>query len=83
MLGSPQVYRERNFVFNMFFNEGNEPPHVHVFRAGCKAKFWLSPVEEVWSHGFNSAELHWIVEQLRNHHNLFMERWNDLKARQR
>ena len=40
-----------------FSDEGHEPPHVHVERAGAKAKFWLSPATVAHSRGFAAHEL--------------------------
>lgn len=83
MLGSPQVYRERNYSFRMYFNEGHEPPHVHVVRGDAAAKFWLTPVAPVWNRGFHRGELRWILGQLTERRNFFMEQWNAVQARTR
>ncbi|MBX3094826.1 MAG: DUF4160 domain-containing protein [Cryobacterium sp.] len=34
--------------------ENREPPHVHVERGNCTAKFWLSPVRLSSNKGFRS-----------------------------
>ena len=31
-------------AFYFFSNEGHEPPHMHVDKAGRSCKFWLTPV---------------------------------------
>ena len=74
--GLPQVYRERSFSFRMYFNEGNEAPHVHVVHAGNMAKFWLSPVALCTNRGFSPAELRWIQATLAARSAFFMEQWH-------
>lgn len=32
------------YRFYFYSHESNEPPHVHVDREGCTAKFWLEKV---------------------------------------
>ena len=38
----PEVFREFGFVFFFYANEGQEPMHIHVRKAGGFAKFWWS-----------------------------------------
>lgn len=35
------------YKFSFYSNEGNEPPHIHVKKAGSEAKFWLTPHVEL------------------------------------
>ena len=53
----PTVLRDRPDRF--FFDSGDrdEPPHVHVERDDCEAKFWLDPVRLERSRGFAGREL--------------------------
>jgi hypothetical protein len=39
----PEVFREFGFVF--YANEGAEPMHIHVRKAGGFAKYWIEPIE--------------------------------------
>jgi hypothetical protein len=32
------------YRFFFYSSDGREPPHVHVQRDSCTAKFWLTPV---------------------------------------
>ena len=41
----PEVFRELGFVFFFYSNEGNEPMHIHVRKAGGFAKYWMEPIE--------------------------------------
>ena len=40
----PTVLRWAGYRFDFFSNEGYEPPHIHVDKAGNSVKFWLVPV---------------------------------------
>ena len=53
----PEVFREQGFVFSFYSNEGNEPLHIHVRRAGGFAKFWLEPLSLDYSQSLNPREL--------------------------
>jgi len=37
----PTIARIDGFRFYFYSHEPNEPPHVHVDRAGASAKVWL------------------------------------------
>lgn len=41
----PKVFEWNGYRFHFYANEGDprEPAHIHVARAGAKAKFWLRP----------------------------------------
>ncbi|WP_091179851.1 DUF4160 domain-containing protein [Paramicrobacterium humi] len=49
--------RRQGFRFFFYSNEGAEPPHVHVARDRCEAKYWLAPVEVARNRGFAPHEL--------------------------
>ena len=36
-----EVFRTEGYVFYFYSNEGQEPMHIHVRRAGGFAKFWI------------------------------------------
>ncbi len=48
-----EVFRKFGFVFFFYSNEGQEPVHIHVRKAGGFAKFWIDPVELDFSQGMN------------------------------
>ncbi len=56
---------------------GGEPPHIHVAKAGCDAKFWLSPVRLAVNHGFRPHDLREIAEIAENNETLILEKWNE------
>jgi hypothetical protein len=59
----PEIFRALGFVFFFYSNEGSEPIHVHVRKAGGFAKYWIEPVELEFSQGMKISDLK-IAEQL-------------------
>jgi hypothetical protein len=59
----PEVFRELGFIFFFYANEGSEPMHVHVRKAGGFAKYWMEPVELEFSQGMKVNDLR-VAEKL-------------------
>ena len=72
----PTVLRSGPFRFFFYAGDGGEPPHVHVERDDCEAKFWLDPVRLERSHGFNRKDIN-RVQGLVEHHQQLLEGWNE------
>ncbi|MFZ5794681.1 MAG: DUF4160 domain-containing protein [Pseudomonadota bacterium] len=56
----PVIFRHNGYRFFFYSNEGDqlEPLHVHVFKDGAEAKFWLQPdVNVAYNSGFNARAL--------------------------
>lgn len=53
----PEIFRIEGYVFSFYSNEGNEPVHVHVRKAGGFAKFWVEPISLEYSQGMSPREL--------------------------
>jgi hypothetical protein len=68
----PVIFRHNGYRFFFYSNEGDppEPPHVHVYKDGAEAKYWLRPeVLLAYNAGHNArvlAMLNRIVEQRRD-----------------
>lgn len=73
----PTVLRVRGYRIGFYSSEPDEPPHVHVQKTGCEAKFWLAPVQLSWNKGFREAELREIVKILEAHEAELLEAWNE------
>lgn len=56
----PTVLRDGPYRFFFYSGDRDEPPHVHVERDDCEAKFWLDPVRLERSRGFSRKEIHGI-----------------------
>jgi hypothetical protein len=47
----PTVFYFNGYRFFFFSNENDEPIHIHVEKGEGSAKYWLDPIEEVYSYG--------------------------------
>jgi hypothetical protein len=73
----PTVLRVRGFRIGFFSADWDEPPHVHVTKAGCTAKFWLEPVQLAGNFGFTRHDLGEIDGIVREHQRNLLSRWHD------
>ena len=73
----PTIFRREGFRFYFFSNEGTEPRHVHVDRAGATAKLWLRPVVVARAVGFNGAELRALVALVDERQAEFERAWDE------
>ena len=79
----PKVFEWNGYRFHFFANEGDprEPVHIHVSRAGAKAKFWLFPeVSVAYNRGFPPHVLSGLVTLIENRRSLIESAWNDYFA---
>lgn len=73
----PTVLRLGPYRFFFYSNEGLEPPHIHVERGSCHAKFWLETVALARSQSFPARELRRLEGIVGEHRERFLEAWND------
>jgi hypothetical protein len=73
----PTVLRVGPFRFFFYAGDGGEPPHVHVERDDCEAKFWLDPVRLERSHGFSRQEIRRVRDLIEEHQLQLLESWNE------
>jgi hypothetical protein len=73
----PTVLRLRGFVFYFYSHEPNEPPHVHVDKAGASAKFWLNPVGLARNVGFSPVELRRVQRMVESNQAVLQEKWDE------
>jgi len=74
----PEVFRKLGFVFFFYANEGQEPLHVHVRKAGGFAKFWVEPVELDFAQGFKIQDLNKAEELILENLELIKSKWNEV-----
>jgi hypothetical protein len=67
-----------NGPYRFFFYEGDreEPPHIHVERENCEAKFWLEPVRLEKSFGFGRKEVVKIEKLVEIKREELLRRWH-------
>ncbi len=73
----PTVLKVGPFRFFFYAGDGGEPPHVHVERDDCEAKFWLDPIRFERSRGFRRSELRAIRALIEQHQKTLLESWNE------
>ncbi|HEX9669166.1 MAG TPA: DUF4160 domain-containing protein [Thermoanaerobaculia bacterium] len=69
--------RIAGYKFRFYSSDVTEPPHVHVFRGGARAKVWLLPVALAWNRGYGPAELNRVMKLTQWHQSALLEAWND------
>lgn len=73
----PTILRENEYRFYWYSNEGaNKRAHIHVERAGSKAKFWLNPPGLAANKRFIERELNEIKQIIINNTELIENEWN-------
>lgn len=72
----PTVLRWRGYRFYLFSNEGNEPPHIHIDKAGNTVKYWLEPVRLARNIGFSERSLRELEEKVQAERTAFLEAWH-------
>ena len=73
----PTVLRSGPYRIYFYSHEPNEPPHVHVDRDDCTAKFWLRPVALAANLGFSARELTRIERLVADHQQALKDAWYD------
>lgn len=73
----PTILRHGPYRFYFYSHDSAEPPHVHVDRDACSAKFWLEPVRLAGNLSFRSHELRHLERIVRDGQARLLEAWND------
>jgi len=74
----PEVFRQLGFVFFFYANEGDEPMHIHVRKAGGFAKYWIEPIELEFSQGMKVNDLKTAGKLIKAHVELIKTKWNEV-----
>jgi hypothetical protein len=72
----PTVLKSGPYRFYFHSHEPNEPPHIHVDRDPCSAKYWLLPVQLARNVGFAAHELRHIERLVSEHQDELLEAWH-------
>jgi len=73
----PTVLQSGPYRFFFYAGYEDEPPHVHVERDDCQAKFWIDPIRLQRSHGFAANEINKIERLVTTNQQHFLDRWNE------
>ena len=71
----PVILRIRGYRFWFYEADLDEPPHVHVGKAGAEAKFWVDPVALARSYGFRDHELNELEVLVVTYRGEILESW--------
>ena len=77
VMGMPTVLRIGPYRFFFYAGDRDEPPHVHVERDNHLAKFWLDPLSQQASGGFNATEINRIKRLVEENREVLVGRWNE------
>jgi Domain of unknown function (DUF4160) len=73
----PTVLRSGPYRLFFYASDRDEPPHVHVERDDCEAKFWMAPVRLENNNGFKTHEVRRIEDLIEENQDLLMEKWDE------
>jgi hypothetical protein len=73
----PTVLRSGPYRFFFYAGDRDEPPHIHVERDDCEAKFWIEPVRLQHSFGFRASELRTVERLVIRHQQQLLDAWNE------
>jgi hypothetical protein len=74
----PEIFRELGFIFFFYANEGIEPMHVHVRKAGGFAKYWMEPVELEFSQGMKVSDLRLAEKLIMENIDRIIQKWYEV-----
>lgn len=74
----PEVFRELGFIFFFYANEGAEPMHVHVRKAGGFANYWMEPVELEFSQGMKVSDLRLAEKLIMENMERIKQKWYEV-----
>ncbi len=74
----PEAFRAFGFVFFFYSNEGHEPMHVHVRKAGGFAKFWMEPIELDFSQGLKVQDIKQAQDLIVAHEEIIKAKWHEI-----
>lgn len=78
---SPKILEYRGFSIGFFSSDGEERPHVHVYRGsdtGANAKFWITKNGYELAHNkgrFSNQELRKLTVFLDQNRDYILARW--------
>ena len=70
-------FSNRGYRLYFYSHEPNEPPHVHVDKAGSSVKIWLDPVAVARNVGFAPHELNEVVRLVQQSSLTLLEAWRE------
>lgn len=78
----PTVLRIKGYQFIFYAQDGREPPHIHIIKAGSDCKLWLDPVRLAVNHGFKPHQLREAIRLTEEHEAFILGKWHEFFSRQ-
>ena len=70
----PTVFIFFGFRF-MFYSNDHDPIHVHIVKDDCEAKYNVTPIEQIYNHGFKKQQIAIIESIIEENEEVITERW--------
>jgi len=77
----PNIFIWNGYRFFFYSNEDVEPPHIHVAKSGCQAKFWLADCSLAYNDDFKHNELSKLKVVVAKNRFMFLEAWYEYEKR--
>ena len=72
----PTIVNERGFQVMIYFND-HEPPHVHVWKSGLEARYYLNPVS-VWDSDLKANETRQAQKIVEANRDILVAKWHEI-----
>lgn len=72
----PTILRIQGFRFFFYVND-HWPPHIHIEKGECTAKFNLEPIELVKSKRFSAQEINILRKLVIENKEFLLDKWNE------
>ena len=72
----PTIFIFFGFRF-MFYSNDHEPIHVHVIKDGNEAKYNVSPLTQIYNHGFKKHDIALIESIISENEAVIIDRWKE------
>ena len=72
----PTIFIFFGFRF-MFYSNDHEPIHVHVIKDGYEAKYNVSPLIQIYNHGFKKHDIALIESIISENEAVIIDRWKE------
>lgn len=72
----PTIFIFFGFRF-MFYSNDHEPIHVHVIKDVNEAKYNVSPLTQIYNHGFKKHDIALIESIISENEAVIIDRWKE------
>ena len=73
----PQIFRIGSYIVYFWSNENGEPIHVHVIKDANEAKYNVSPLIQIYNHGFKKHDIALIESIISENEAVIIDRWKE------